>query len=222
MRQLIDSYKKSGDLHHAYFLMGDATEIFEGLNNFLNEQMGFETLGSADFWHERYNTLNIENARLIAENQGRRDFSLGKKIFVIEADFITEEAQNALLKVFEEPTVGTHFFIISPQDMLLPTLRSRVMVEFCESDDRKKSKSILNMELSERLEKVKEITEAISDEEKTKQDAIKFLNQIERELYKLGVEKSHNSLQVCEKTRASLYDRGAPVKMILENLVLSV
>lgn len=222
MRQLIDSYKKTGDLHHAYFLVGDAVEIFEGLKDFLNEEVGFRTVGSADFWHGKYNTLNIENARLIAENQERKDFSLGKKIFVIEADFITEEAQNALLKVFEEPTAGTHFFIISPQDMLLPTLRSRMVMELCESDDKKKGKSILNMELSERLEKVKEITEAISDEEKTKQDAITFLNQIETELYKLGVEKSHESLRVCEKTRASLYDRGAPVKMILENLVLSI
>jgi DNA polymerase III delta prime subunit len=141
---------------------------------------------------------------------------------VIEADFITEEAQNALLKVFEEPTPGTHFFILSPQDILLPTLRSRMVVEICESEQNKRVKSILNLELGERLEAVKEITEAISDEEKTKQDAITFLNQIETELYKQGVEKNHKSLLVCEEARASLYDRGAPVKMILENLVLSI
>lgn len=222
MRQLVESYKKSGDLHHAYFLIGNAEEIFQNLKDFLEEEVGFKTAGSADFWHGKYNTLNIENARLIAESQGRKDFVLGKKIFVIETDFITEEAQNALLKVFEEPTVGTHFFIISPQEVLLPTLRSRLVVELCESESNKKTKSVLNMELWERLEMVKEITEAISDEEKTKQDAITFLNQIEKELYKQGLEKNHKSLAVCEQARASLYDRGAPVKMILENLVLSI
>ena len=68
----------------------------------------------------------------------------------------------------------------------------------------------------------KEITDAISDEDKTKQDAIVFLNQVERELYEAGVEKNHKALEICELTRASLYDRGAPIKMILENLVLSV
>jgi ribosomal protein L31E len=78
------------------------------------------------------------------------------------------------------------------------------------------------MDLKERLEVVKEITEAIKDEEKTKQDAITFLNTIEKELYKGGVEKNYEKLKVCEETRASLYDRGAPVKIILENLVLSI
>ena len=69
---------------------------------------------------------------------------------------------------------------------------------------------------------VKEIVDGIADEQKTKQDAIDFLNQIESELHTTGVLKSAKSLEICESARASLYDRGAPVKMILENLVLSI
>lgn len=78
------------------------------------------------------------------------------------------------------------------------------------------------MSMKERMDKVKDIVESIKDEEMTKQDAINLLNQIERDLYEEGVEKNKEKLKICEETRASLFDRGAPIKMILENLVLSI
>ena len=227
MQELIDSYKSSKNLHHAYFLVGDGEEIFLELRGFLEEKVGVKTLGNPDFWYGKFNTLNIEGARGIAESQERKSFKShlearlpSKKIFIIQTDFITEEAQNSLLKVFEEPTKGTHFFIISPQDNLLPTLRSRMQVIMSKTVF--DSSKILNMEIAERLEKVKEITDMIKDEEKTKQDAITLLNQIETELHNMDIEKSAKALKICESARASLYDRGAPVKMILENVMLSV
>src|SRR3989344_6763834 len=228
MQELIDSYKSSKNLHHAYFLVGDGEEIFLELRGFLEEKVGVKTLGNPDFWYGKFNTLNIEGARGIAESQERKSFKShlearlpSKKIFIIQTDFITEEAQNSLLKVFEEPTKGTHFFIISPQDNLLPTLRSRMQVIMSKMPFDSKSK-ILNLGIADRLEKVKEITDMIKDENQTKQDAINFLNQIEKELYEEGVEKNHESLKICEQARAGLYDRGAPVKMILENVVLNI
>src|SRR3989344_7896232 len=228
MQELIDSYKSSKNLHHAYFLVGDGEEIFLELRGFLEEKVGVKTLGNPDFWYGKFNTLNIEGARGIAESQERKSFKShlearlpSKKIFIIQTDFITEEAQNSLLKVFEEPTKGTHFFIISPQDNLLPTLRSRMQIIMSRTVLDSKSK-ILNLGIADRLEKVKEITDMIKDEEKTKQDAITLLNQIETELHDMGVEKSAKALEICESARASLYDRGAPIKMILEQVMLSV
>jgi len=158
---------------------------------------------------------------------------------LISADFITEEAQNALLKVFEEPTAGTHFFVVSPQDILLSTLRSRVQTIYFNGLHSKTRSSVLGLGLKERLEKVKEIAEAIKDSNSsshdsddprtTKQDAIDFLNAIETELYekldhteKFTRSNIVQSLKVCEEARQALYDRGAPVKMILENIVLSI
>jgi DNA polymerase III delta prime subunit len=221
MEQLIDSYKKSKNLHHAYFLVGDGEEIFLKLKDFLEKSIGVKTTGNPDFWNVKFNTLTIDEARQIAQSQERKDFSGSKKIFIITADFITEEAQNSLLKVFEEPTEGTHFFIISPQDMLLPTLRSRMQV-ISHIMEVEKTESILKLKFKDRLEKVKEVVDAIKDEEATKQDAILLLNKIEKELYDLGVEKSKEQLEICEDARQSLYDRGAPIKIILENVMLSI
>ncbi|MEQ1499972.1 MAG: hypothetical protein ABL917_01200 [Parcubacteria group bacterium] len=221
MQQLIDSYSKSKTLHHAYFLVGEVEELFLKLSEFLQEEVGVKIAGNPDFWHGKFQNFNIENSRDISTRQERKDFSLGKKVFIIQTDFITEEAQNSLLKVFEEPTPGTHFFIISPQDILLPTFRSRVQVIYSNKGDKAKTK-FLDMKMKERLALVKEITDEISDEEKTKQDAIALLNQIETELYEAGVEKSAKALEVASLARQSLYDRGAPIKVILENLMLSI
>ncbi len=222
MQPLIELYKNSEQLHHAYlFVTHEVDEVVTEIKNFLEKELGIKTVGNPDVSHQQFKTLSIDEARHLFLAQARKTVAGNKKIFIIETDFITEEAQNALLKAFEEPTAGTHFFIISPQDTLLPTLRSRMQVIVHNSAD-KKSTSILHLNLADRMAKVKEITDAISDEEKTKQDAIALLNQIETELHKVGVEKSAKSLKICEDAREALYDRGAPVKMILENVMLSI
>ncbi|TSC70941.1 MAG: Uncharacterized protein CEO12_66 [Parcubacteria group bacterium Gr01-1014_46] len=222
MSHILELYKNSDSLHHAYyFVEHKVEEAVHKLKEFLEKKFSIKTTGNPDFFHRKYENFTIDDARGITQGESRKDFSGGRKIFIIEANFITEEAQNALLKVFEEPTAGTHFFIISPQDILLPTLRSRMQV-FVSETLNSVSKTFLDMNLKERLEAVKEITEGIKDEEMTKQDAISLLNQIEKELYEKGVEKFSAELKACESARDSLYDRGAPIKIILENLVLSI
>jgi DNA polymerase III delta prime subunit len=222
MHSFMELYKQRETLHHAYLLVTHKIgEEVEKLKNFVEEALGIKTSGNPDFQHSKYETMTIEDARVITENEMRKAVAGGKKIFVIETDFITEEAQNALLKVFEEPRDGTHFFIFSPQDTLLPTLKSRMMVLQGEKNENQSS-NLLKLSMDKRIAKVKEIIEGISDEEKTKQDAIVFVNGVEAELHKEGVENKAQSLKACEFARKALLDRGAPVKMILENLVLSI
>lgn len=230
MHSFLEMYKHSDSLHHAYYFVEHKLEEgVDKLKHFIENTIGIKTTGNPDFSHRKYENFTIDDARQIIDSSSRKSLTpnldIGcpsRKMYIIETDFITEEAQNALLKVFEEPTEGTHFFIISPQDVILPTLRSRMQVFIGEMNSISISKTIFEMDLKERFEVVKEITEAIKDEEKTKQDAISFLNGVERELYEDGVEKNFEKLKVCESTREALYDRGAPVKIILENLVLSI
>jgi len=50
----------------------------------------------------------------------------GKVVIVSEASGLTEEAQNALLKIIEEPLSQTCFFIVADnKNVLLPTIESR-------------------------------------------------------------------------------------------------
>jgi hypothetical protein len=224
MTELQDLYKNTNNLHHAILLVG-GEGVVDNLKKFLEENLGVKTQGNPDFQHLVMPTFTIEHARDLVELQSVKGYEINNKIFIIQTDFITEEAQNALLKVFEEPTEGTHFFIVSPQVAgILPTLKSRMLLDFEEGQEeaKKREKSILKMSIDNRLKLVKEITDKISDEEGTKQDAIALLNNIEEELYNASFQKNSGSLLVTQNAREYLYDRGAPVKMILEYVMLNI
>lgn len=192
----------------------------ENVKTVLSE-MGFEPEGNPDFRHFVFDTMSVDDARALAEAETNRSFSGGKKIFVIEANTITEEAQNALLKVFEEPAPGTHFFLLLPSDILLPTLLSRLSVERISAREVPPD-SLLSMSLGEKLKAVKTLSDDITAERKTKEDAIRLVLDIETSLHREGTSANATRLAVCEKVRQSLQDRGAPVKMILEHLMLSI
>jgi len=249
MKILEKTWQTTGTLHHAYFLVGDTNETVLKLISFLENTIGIKTAGNPDFWNGKFDNFTVEEARALSDSQERKEF-VGKspspeatayrgKIFIVQTNSITEQAQNALLKIFEEPTSGTHFFILMPQDTLLPTLHSRMQVIISKHNVDNEKKSILKKTLAERIAMVKEIADGIKEakssngsiarsdeigfrEENTKQDAINILNQIETELHEMGVKKSSRELRTCQLVRESLNDNGAPVKMILENLMLSV
>ncbi len=223
MDNFLDNIKTPEDLHHVYFFVGSISDIKQELLKFFDKKLKINIVGNPDFKVLDFQNLSIDEARAIREDSEKKNFA-GKMIFIISFETISIEAQNSLLKVLEEPTLDTHFFLISPQDTLLPTLKSRIQtLKFQISNFKFQNEStILQLNLKERLEKVKEIIESISEEENTKQSAIEFVNTIETELYSGGVEKNVDKLELCQSARKYLFDRGAPVKMILENLVLSI
>ncbi|MHB1316246.1 MAG: hypothetical protein ACYCZW_00100 [Minisyncoccota bacterium] len=213
---------QKNNLHHAYVCVGDVDSIQSDFEDFLSEHLLFPIVGNPDYRVFEDATLSINTARLIGIFQSQKNLSGERQIFVIKTGYIGEEAQNALLKIFEEPTQNTHFFVFLPQDTLLPTLRSRVQVLHQYNNEKIKT-SFLKLSLPERLSYIKKITEDISDEKKTKQHAIDLINQIEQELYQGGgVEKYSQELALCEKARTALFARGSMTKMILENVALSV
>ena len=219
----MNSFEKlsAENLHHAYLVVGEREVVRKSLADFLRENFDIKT-DSPDLQNIICDTLTIDMARKIAQDTSRKSFDGGRKFFLIETNIITEEAQNALLKIFEEPNTDTHFFVMMPQDILLPTLRSRMQIIQLQSEKNGEAENFLKKTILERLEAVKKITDGIADEEKTKQDAVALLNEIENELYQNGVQKEVGGLTLCQRARASLYDRGAPVKMILENLMISL
>ena len=237
MQRLVDSYKNSGTLHHAYFLVGDGEEIVLKLKDFLGKEVGVKISGSADFWHGKFNTLNIEGARNIAEAQERKDFSSGKKIFIISTRFVTIEAQNSLLKLFEEPTENTHFFLVMPNiQVLIPTLRSRLVIvdgnifengevgsEKVEIKNEFKSlaKKFLIAGSVERIVLVKNIVE-----EKDKGKAIDFVTALEevlaKNIGKNNMTENAGALTEILMVKRYLHDRAPSIKLLLEHLCLFV
>lgn len=74
-------------------------------------------------------SFGIDSARLLKQAVYSTPLTKNIKYIVIKASGITKEAQNALLKVCEEPPVTTQILALLPsEDVLLPTLRSRFIV----------------------------------------------------------------------------------------------
>lgn len=73
-------------------------------------------------------SIKIDSIRDIIDKAYLSPYSGRYKIFILlEAHRMTEEAQNAFLKVLEEPSQTTIFILITPKpDNLLPTILSRL------------------------------------------------------------------------------------------------
>lgn len=90
----------------------------------LPEELKKET---PDITHLIRPQFGIDDARELVKQSAARGFG-GKRRFVVSADSLTPEAQNALLKLFEDPPTDAVFYLVVPGGaMLLPTLRSRLI-----------------------------------------------------------------------------------------------
>ncbi len=115
------------NLHHAYLIVGSKTEGENYFAVLLNE-LGLREAGNPDFHGYRMDSFDIESAREVRDKAREKPFG-EKKIFLISAERFTHQAQNALLKTFEEPSGNVHFFILlNAPDLLLLTLLSRMQI----------------------------------------------------------------------------------------------
>ncbi len=74
-------------------------------------------------------SVKIEDIRGIVEKLSRYSIESGKRVvLLLDADRMTVQAQNALLKSLEEPDMQTHFILTSSsRQNLLPTVLSRCL-----------------------------------------------------------------------------------------------
>lgn len=76
------------------------------------------------------NSIKIEQIRFLQKKIQEKPIIANKKVYIIDdADTMTPEAQNCLLKTLEEPPeFATIILIGSQENLFLPTIRSRCMI----------------------------------------------------------------------------------------------
>ncbi len=217
-------------LHHAYFIEGDGAVVLAELEAFLAEAFGIVRQGNPDVHYAEYESFGIDESRALQDMQSMRPVIGDKKIFILVADAMTSEAQNSLLKVFEEPTPGAHFFVISSSArILLPTLRSRMVVithssaaltgEAIGSD----AKKFVGLSRKARIDYVADMIE-----DKDKAQAEDFLQALVRELSttngKSRIASASpariDSIREILSLIRYLKDRSSSLKLILERVAL--
>ncbi len=221
------------NLHHAYFIEGEKTASLAALEAFLKDELNIVRQGHPDVHFAEYDSLGIDESRDLQSSQSMKPLLGDRKIFIIITGAITSEAQNSLLKVFEEPTPGTHFFIISSSHrILLPTLRSRMVIVTHRADNKAAAsvsdsavalatsvRRFIKMSPKDRLAFV-----APMIEEKDKAAVENFLSALVGELHGESLQKSTPAKAKNIKEILSLAnylkDRASSLKLILERISL--
>ena len=220
------------NLHHAYLIEGRREEVMSEILEFM-QTLGVETSGNADFSHIAVDSLKIDDARNLKALAAEKGYTSKKRVFIISANNFLLEAQNTLLKMFEEPIENTIFFLVVPdKNALLRTLVSRFYVVSSGQDSgvgAKDAEDFIKLSLHGRLDYIKGLLAEEDDEEivedSPKSKALKFLNALEAELHKKLVMENFFDATLFEhifKVRKFLRMPGSSAKSLMESVALII
>ncbi len=214
-------------LHHAYLITGMSKDrARQEFEEFTHTRCGMPFKGNPDVLFFEFIALGISDSRMLYGRAIVKPIQYHQKLIGIFFESMTLEAQNALLKLFEHPPLGTHFFLFGSEDELIPTLSSRLYslrVREARVDASDTAHDFLQSSVSKRMELVETLCRSLKNESKSKREVGIFLETLERLMY----EKNKTQLPVktlfeIQKIRSYLFDRGASVKMLLEYLALTL
>src|SRR3989344_3307958 len=214
-----------GVFHHTQIIIG-GDEARNLVNKMLLENFGFQTEANPDFFDFAKDPFGISDTRDIIEWAVNKPFSGDIKACLITTSNISHEAQNAFLKILEEPPLGTYFFISIPNvGGLLPTLLSRVRIieipknKFEENNETKsKALEFIDSKIDKRFSMINHL--AKMEDKKQIRDFINDIESIARNHYlsKKNVNLENNAKKLKNILEAKVLNnaRGASPKMILE------
>lgn len=220
MKKLSDIFNFFPLEHHAYGISSYHLSTEEVAHFFKEKNLAY-------CYERSFDTFKIDDARSLKQLQSEK--TQEGAVFILKITVINTQAQNALLKVLEEPRPNTYFIIIYPQvKQLLPTLQSRLFsISFNENNAPYVGtfpvQKFIQTPLSERFEIIKSYLNSFKDDPVSKEDISKVLNELE----KWYGEKEHSPQRTSMITtiataRSYLHRNGASPKMILDMVAVSL
>lgn len=214
----------NGIAHHAYLLEGDLSPSYEALLKSLIH-LEIPVFGNPDIFIKEYENILIDDVREIKDFESESASEKNKrKIIILKTRAFSYPAQNALLKVFEEPRAGVVFFLMMPEaTKLFPTLRSRLFAltgKYAEdSEVREAAANFLKVSKKERLDFIKKFAD-MESKVLLKEKAVKFLNFLELEISKKELYGGTKVLEDIYLAKKYIGDQGSSPKILLEHLAV--
>ncbi len=193
--------------HHAYYIEGP-------LSDFARYQAELHP-----YWASAFEKFGVDDARELSSFASLKNIQ-SEAVYLIGVSSITVEAQQALLKLLEEPQIGTVFVFLVPHGTLIPTVKSRMLPYPVSVTSRSnlEGKQFLKASHTERTEIIATL---LKDEEGVKEKTRDLLNALEAELSKnIKDPKAREGLMDIAKVRNYVGDRSPSLKMLLEHLAL--
>lgn len=212
-------------LLHAYGIEGSWEDIKPALLSFAQDTLKLPLTGAhPDARLVEVDVFGIDESRSLERAAREKGIAGDEKLFVVQAQVVTGEAQNALLKLLEDAPKGLHVILVVPSfSRLLPTLRSRLFLVQGMSGDvsaelTRTAQQFFKVSKKERLEMVAPLIEA-----KDRDGALTFLNGLEVVLSR-ELSESCNTRGLREVLAARTYmsDRSSSIKLLLEHLALTL
>lgn len=177
-------------------------------------------MATGDIYVRVYDSFGIDESRDIRDRAALHGIA-GARLFILAANSLTTEAQNALLKTLEDPAADATFvFITQSPETLLPTLRSRTETLVVSGVRAAESPIDAGVFLSEspdsRIEALKSLTSA---DDRDTAGTLAFLDALEQTVAKRFGAAACAPIYT---TRAYILDKGALRKPLLENLALAL
>lgn len=201
------------DNHHAVVLFGSS--IAES-----SVPLEYKTQ-RPDVVHVLADRFSIAEARELIRSAELLAFEGGSRIFVLCAQEIALDAQNALLKLFEEPPAHVRFFIVLKQSSyILPTLLSRLFVydevKTASLEDNETFQTFMSASYKDRLTLVAD---------NTKNKNATWIEALVQGCEDFAASSPHTHQNVLKKVlfvRSYIGTKGSSAKMLLEELALSL
>ncbi len=165
--------------------------------------------------------FGINDVRALTNHAHRRpDGEETTRVILVATEFVTEEAQQALLKLIEEPPLSTKFvFVIPAGYSFLPTLESR-FERVGVKEDLKESVAFTTFKSAPYTERLASIEKSVKAKDHAWQGEIKrgLVSYLKEAQLKLPLE----TLRELEYVSRLLLTRGASNKFLLEHLALTL
>ncbi|MDB5237274.1 MAG: polymerase subunit delta, polymerase subunit delta protein [Parcubacteria group bacterium] len=227
--------------HHAYFVTDESEQGIERALAHAETELGLTRENNPDLIVLRHGLFSVDDARKITDLAYRAAMNGEQKAIIISAARLFHEAQNAMLKIFEEPPAGTTLMLVIPAEgMLLPTLRSRLLpLPFSPNqimtEDRSLLRTFLEATSAEREKTIgKLLDRAKSDKDEEKQTARNEAVQLVEGLIEAAYAKREATRDPVEAEELMaflsdldaflpiLHERSAPLKLIFEHILLVI
>lgn len=171
------------------------------------------------------NVIDIDTVRALSSWHIKEMNS--KKVAVISFHTITHQAQNAMLKLIEEPREDTSFiFITTQKENILPTVLSRMMEVSFDLDSDSENEEVMKFletgsVLRMKLPFIKKILEAEDEEGRKDRESVQiFCMKLEEVLARQDLDKNLKEIKELRRMISYLGDSSGSPKMILEYLSL--
>lgn len=196
--------------HHATLLRGDFEETCTALQTSL--QFDFRAVPDPDISYIRREALSIDDVRDLSSRALQMPVRREHMTFIVAVDTINSQAQNALLKLTEDPPARARFIFLLPHSApIFGTLRSRFHVIDVGTGVRGEGKDTQSF-----ASRMKDIARMAKDKDNAGMEQL--LRTSEAALHLHQTSRASKALITA---RRYIESQGSSPKMLLEHLAIS-